>query len=200
MSYEGAVARVASIEAQLAALTGPRPAPPAASAPVATTTPAASAFPPGAPAVTAAPTDFQSVLASAQAGAQGPAAAGYPLATRGKLIGFPYQGSHTLYGNWESDNAVDIATPTGTPVYAVEDGTIGSQIGAINSSDPHLMGLRVHLDSADNEYYYAHLSKLVVTAGQQVHKGDLIGYSGSANGVEHLHFAVRDGSPLSVVS
>jgi murein DD-endopeptidase MepM/ murein hydrolase activator NlpD len=39
-----------------------------------------------------------------------------------------------------------------------------------------------------------------VTAGEQVHKGDLLGYSGSANGVEHLHFAVRDGSPLSIVS
>jgi murein DD-endopeptidase MepM/ murein hydrolase activator NlpD len=133
------------------------------------------------------------------AGAQRPAAAGYPLATRGKLIGFPYQGTHTMYGNWESDNAVDISVPTGTPVYAVEDGTIGSQIGPINSSDPHLMGLRVHLESAGNEFYYAHLSQLAVTAGQQVHKGDLIGYSGSANGVDHLHFAAENGSPLPIV-
>jgi murein DD-endopeptidase MepM/ murein hydrolase activator NlpD len=141
-------------------------------------------------------TSFQAALDSAQK----PAADGYPLAVRGRLIGFPYQGSHTLYGNWESDNAVDISVPTGTPVYAVTDGVIGSQIGALDSSDPHLQGLRVHLDGASNDYYYAHLSRLVVTAGEQVHKGDLIGYSGSANGVEHLHFAVRDGSPLSIVS
>jgi hypothetical protein len=37
----------------------------------------------------------------------------YPLARRGKIIGTPYTGTHTL-GNWQSDNAVDIAVPVGT--------------------------------------------------------------------------------------
>jgi murein DD-endopeptidase MepM/ murein hydrolase activator NlpD len=118
----------------------------------------------------------------------------------GEVIGLPYQGSHTLYGNWESDNAVDIAVPTGTPVYAVADGTIGDQIGSLDSTDPHLEGLRVHLVTGNNEFYYAHLSQLVVQPGEHVQKGQLIGYSGEANGVQHLHFACKVGSPVDVLS
>lgn len=123
----------------------------------------------------------------------------YPLGKRGKIIGVPYQGTHTMYGNWESDNAVDIAAPVGTPVYAVADGTIGSQIGALNSSDPHLLGLRVHLVTQGNEFYYAHLSRLVVKAGQHVKAGQLLGYSGEANGVAHLHFASENADPRSIL-
>jgi hypothetical protein len=84
----------------------------------------------------------------------------------------------------------------GTPIYAVADGKIGDRIGALPGNDPHLAGLRVNLAGNDgNAFYYAHLSKLAVQAGQTVHKGDLLGYSGSANGVAHLHFAVENGKP-----
>ena len=48
---------------------------------------------------------------------------------------------------------------------AVEDGLIGSQIGPLDSTDPHLLGLRLHLVSPRMEYYYAHLSRLDVHAG-----------------------------------
>lgn len=123
----------------------------------------------------------------------------YPVAVRGKIIGLPYQGTHTMYGNWESQNAVDIAVPEGTPVYAVDDGVVGGQIGPLGSSDPRLAGKRLHLVTADNEYYYAHLSTIVVHAGQRVRKGDLIGYTGQANGVAHLHLAVKDGDPLALI-
>ena len=154
----------------------------------------ASLSPPAPPA-----TDFQGVLdsASATSAASRPAsgAHSYPLAARGTLIGFPYQGTHTLYGNWESDNAVDIAAPAGTPVYAVEDGTIGKDIGALVSKDPNLEGLRLHLEAAGNEFYYAHLSRLVAQPGEHVSAGQLLGYSGSANGVAHLHFAAKTGDP-----
>jgi murein DD-endopeptidase MepM/ murein hydrolase activator NlpD len=123
----------------------------------------------------------------------------YPLAVRGELLGLPYQGSHKLFDNWESDNAVDLAVPAGTPVYAVADGTIGSQIGALDSNDPHLEGLRLHLVTDGNEFYYAHLSQIVVQPGQEVQKGQLLGYSGEANGVAHLHFAALAGTPVDVV-
>src|SRR4051794_28244529 len=46
-----------------------------------------------------------------------------PLARLGKLIGFPHQGTHTL-GNWQSDNAVDISVPVGTPMLSLSDGTV----------------------------------------------------------------------------
>lgn len=121
----------------------------------------------------------------------------YPLGQRGAIIGVPNQGTHTLYGNWESDNAVDISVPVGTPVYALTDGKIGSQIGALGSGDARLAGLRVHLDGKNDSFYYAHLSRLAVRAGQRVKKGQLIGWSGSANGSAHLHLASRNRDPRS---
>lgn len=111
-----------------------------------------------------------------------------------KIIGTPYHGTHTL-GNWESDNAIDIAMPTGTPLYAPSDGVIGSQIGSLGSGSSRFAGLRVHLKTGGNELYYAHLSRLAVKAGQRVKAGQLIGYSGSANGVQHLHLGTRSGNP-----
>lgn len=113
-----------------------------------------------------------------------------------KIIGTPYKGTHSksINNNWESENAVDIAMPKGTPLYATEDGTIGNQIGSLGSGG-RFAGLRVHLDGKENSLYYAHLSKLAVKAGQQVKKGQLIGYSGEANGVQHLHLATKSGNP-----
>lgn len=120
---------------------------------------------------------------------------GKVITGKAKLIGFPNQGTHTL-GNWESDDAVDIAMPTGTPIYAVADGVIGSQIGPLTSStSSRFAGNRVHLKIAGNELYYAHLSRLAVKAGQRVKRGQIIGYSGAANGVQHLHLGVRTGDP-----
>lgn len=109
-----------------------------------------------------------------------------------KLIGLPNQGTHTLYGNWESDNAIDIAVPAKTPVYATEDGVVGSRIGHINTKDAHMAGQRVNLTGGDNSFYYQHLQTVTVKAGQHVKKGDLIGYSGAMN---HVHFAVKNGDP-----
>lgn len=122
-----------------------------------------------------------------------PAGRPWPFTSRatGRLIGCPYQGTHTL-GNWESDNAVDLGVPVGTPVIAIWDGTIGSRIGALDSSDPHMLGLRLHLtDAHGRDSYYAHLSQLRVHAGQHVRRGDVLGLSGSANGVAHLHISVQ---------
>jgi murein DD-endopeptidase MepM/ murein hydrolase activator NlpD len=45
------------------------------------------------------------------------------------------------------------------------------------------------------EWYYAHLSKIIVRAGQHVQTGQLLGYTGEANGVAHLHLAQRIGDP-----
>lgn len=137
-----------------------------------------------------------SVAADAVAGSA--ASPGYPLGKKGSIIGTPYSGTHTL-GNWESDNAVDIGVPVGTPVYAINSGTIGSQFGALNSNNPRMAGLRLHLQTPGNEYYYAHLSRFApgIRPGISVTKGQLLGYSGSANGTPHLHLGEKSGNPLN---
>jgi hypothetical protein len=124
----------------------------------------------------------------------------YPLGRKGPVIGTPHTGTHTL-GNWQSDNALDIGVPVGTPVYAVADGTIGSNIGSLGAAaGSRFAGLRVQLNGAGNSWWYGHLSKLAVRAGQQVKAGQLLGYSGSANGVAHLHISQQNGDPHAILT
>jgi murein DD-endopeptidase MepM/ murein hydrolase activator NlpD len=94
--------------------------------------------------------------------------------------------------------AIDILAPSGTPVVAVDDG----RVTKLFTSKPG--GLTVYqYDSAGRlAYYYAHLQRYAegLHEGQEVHRGDVIGYVGSTGnadpGTPHLHFAVfRLGTP-----
>jgi murein DD-endopeptidase MepM/ murein hydrolase activator NlpD len=128
----------------------------------------------------------------------------YPLAAQGEIIGCPFVpgSTHSAFvapDNLASDNAVDISVPVGTPVYAVTDGVIGPQIGALDSSDPRMAGLRLHLNAPGVQFYYAHLSEIDVVPGQFVQAGQQLGLSGSANGAGHLHFAQDVGNPAETV-
>jgi murein DD-endopeptidase MepM/ murein hydrolase activator NlpD len=88
--------------------------------------------------------------------------------------------------------AVDILAPRGTPVHAVEDGTIAklflSKAGGITiyQFDP----------TGHYCYYYAHLERYAdgLKEGQRVSRGDVIGYVGTSGNAPpntpHLHFAV----------
>lgn len=121
-----------------------------------------------------------------------------------KIIGYPYQGTHAKAfnakggsDNWQSENAVDLAAPVGTPIYAVASGTI-SKAGS-QGAGGRFAGDRVQVDGAGNSWWYGHLSKTLVRPGQRVKAGQLIGYSGAANGVAHLHLAVENGNPLSYI-
>jgi murein DD-endopeptidase MepM/ murein hydrolase activator NlpD len=117
-----------------------------------------------------------------------------PVKPGAKIIGTPGVGTHTL-GNWQSDNAIDIAVPVGTPVYANHSGVItraGQLPGGGASGGGRFAGSRIQIG---DEAWYGHLSKLTVKQGQKVKAGQLIGYSGAANGVAHLHFATHSGDP-----
>jgi murein DD-endopeptidase MepM/ murein hydrolase activator NlpD len=119
----------------------------------------------------------------------------------GTIIGTPYAGTHgkafNVAGhsdNWESENAVDIWLYPGTHILAVEDGVIspGGWGYGQSASGGRFAGWRVHLVAAGGKvFYYTHMQGLAVPKGRRVAKGDLIGYSGVANGVAHLHFAVN---------
>lgn len=83
---------------------------------------------------------------------------------------------------------IDLAMPTGTPVYSAFDGTI--RVAKRNKSYGNLVVIR-----HDNniETYYAHLSRIDVRPGQHVKAGDqigLVGNTGRSFG-SHLHFETR---------
>ena len=96
-------------------------------------------------------------------------------------------------------NGIDYRVGTGTPVYAADSGTVQFEgWGDNNSWMTKLAGICVLLRHGDKFTGYAHLSRTVVDNGQQVNRGQLIGYSGeTGKGVEgqHLHFEVLPLNP-----
>jgi murein DD-endopeptidase MepM/ murein hydrolase activator NlpD len=100
---------------------------------------------------------------------------------------------------YDFHRGLDIATPIGTPVFAIADGVI--RIAGVNSgySDPlvqirHFRPGHTNCDGVGCYHSnYMHLSDWAVAAGDTVSKGDLVGYSGeSASGFDHLHFEIRN--------
>jgi peptidoglycan LD-endopeptidase LytH len=87
--------------------------------------------------------------------------------------------------------ALDLIAPHGTPVTAVEGGTIAKLFSSVPG------GITIyHLDpSSTYAYYYAHLDRYAdgLHEGQAVERGQVIGYvgtSGNAGTTPHLHFAI----------
>lgn len=95
---------------------------------------------------------------------------------------------HPVLGGRRAHKGVDLAAPTGTPIYATADGVVGKAEWFSG------YGLYVQLDhGAELETRYGHMSRLNVAAGQRVRKGDVIGYVGSTGRSTgpHLHYEVR---------
>ena len=96
--------------------------------------------------------------------------------------------NHPVLRTRKAHKGIDLAGPTGTPVYATADGAVDK---AYYSSS---YGNVIYLDhGASMETRYAHLSRYVVSDGEQVKKGQLIGYVGSTGRSTgpHLHYEVR---------
>ena len=81
---------------------------------------------------------------------------------------------------------IDMAAPVGTPVFAVASGIVGKV------TTGEFAGLFVTVQHANGwTSRYMHLSKALVTAGQSVRKGQvigLVGISGTSGTTPHLHF------------
>ena len=85
-------------------------------------------------------------------------------------------------------NGVDLAAPAGSNILAAYDGEV------VSASYTAAMGNYVMLDHGDGLYtVYMHASKLNVSQGQEVKRGDVIAYVGSTGRStgNHLHFSVR---------
>lgn len=113
---------------------------------------------------------------------------GDPSASRERVVRFvwPTHGTITQYF-WQYHPGLDIANDVGTPELAADGGTV---VWA-GWGD---YGIYVEIDHGNGFHtIYAHMSKVLVTKGQTVTQGQLIGLMGATGRATgpHLHFEVR---------
>lgn len=85
-------------------------------------------------------------------------------------------------------NGVDFAASRGTPIYASRSGTVTKAVSLTYSYGNHVV-----INHGDGySSLYAHMDYYVVSAGQYVSQGQLIGYVGSTGNSSgpHLHFTI----------
>jgi len=107
----------------------------------------------------------------------------------GNMI-WPVQGTITSKFGWRWGSfhrGVDIGASSGTPVKAADSGVV--RFTGWNGGYGNL----VKIDHGGVQTWYAHLSKITVSTGQRVGKGDVIGNVGSTgiSSGPHLHFEVH---------
>ncbi|MEM7064590.1 MAG: M23 family metallopeptidase [Cyanobacteria bacterium P01_B01_bin.77] len=96
---------------------------------------------------------------------------------------------HPIFGAQRFHTGTDVAAPLGTPVVATQAGqvTLSDSAGGYGL----MVVLRHHNDTLESRY--AHLSRLLVQAGEWVEQGEVIGLVGSTGNSTgpHLHFELR---------
>ena len=111
---------------------------------------------------------------------------GRPCSWRKLTSPFGYR-THPTTGEWKFHNGVDLANDQGTPIYAVCSGTV--TVATYGST----YGWYVTINHGDGfSSLYAHMTNYIVSKGQYVQKGQLIGYMGSTGRSTgpHLHFSI----------
>lgn len=140
--------------------------------------------------------------------------AGNPTISAKKgVLAWPMDGIMTQgYGNtgftslgYNFHNGIDLAAPAGKPIYAPADGTVAS---CNSSNNAYGNWCTIYHTVATNDgnrdivTLFAHMRSFVVSPGQAVKMGDLIGYEGNTGNTTrllygpergyHLHFSVFD--------
>ena len=108
---------------------------------------------------------------------------------------------------YDFHRGIDIATPIGSPFFAIADGTVEIAGNHSSYSDP-LVKLRHFRPGETNcnaggcyHSFYLHIDTWVVNENDQVVKGQLLGYTGASHsGFEHMHFEIRDAPDFDVFS
>lgn len=97
--------------------------------------------------------------------------------------------THPIYKTPEFHPGMDFAAPEGTEIYSTGD-------GIISRADDMAQGYGNHVvinHGYGYETLYGHMTKFVVHVGQQVKRGQLIGYVGSTglSTAPHVHYEVH---------
>lgn len=94
---------------------------------------------------------------------------------------------HPITGKNSFHNGVDLANSQGTPIYAARSGTVTT------ATYSGAYGYYVTINHGDGySTLYAHMTHYIVSAGQSVSQGQVIGYMGSTGWSTgpHLHYTV----------
>lgn len=106
---------------------------------------------------------------------------------------------HPIYGYYSLHDGVDFGASCGTPMYAAADGEVVSRYFT------SVWGNRLIIDNGaiggdGISTIYNHATRYVVSPGQRVSRGQLVGYVGTTGWSTgcHLHFTVyKNGSPTN---
>ncbi len=133
------------------------------------------------------------------------------------ILAWPLQGIITQgYGNtgftalgYDFHNGVDIAGPPGCPIYAAADGVVQAT-GTGQAAYGNWVAIKhnIAIENSQIITLYGHLMSFIVTPGQNVKQGDLIGFEGNTGNTTrilygpergfHLHFSVFDASSFGI--
>ena len=111
----------------------------------------------------------------------------YPLPEEGTITEYYGMRVHPITGAWVLHQGLDIGVAEGTPIFAVRAGTVTA--ATYNDS----AGNYVTIDHADGfRSIYMHMAAYIVSAGQEVAAGQVIGYVGSTGESTgpHLHIGI----------
>ena len=94
---------------------------------------------------------------------------------------------HPVYGDWRFHYGVDLAASEGTPIVATRSGVVTRAY--FSSSGGYTVELN-HQDGFESKYL--HMTHYIVSAGDYVSAGQVIGYVGSTGTSTgaHLHFSI----------
>ncbi len=98
---------------------------------------------------------------------------------------------HPIYGQLKPHTGVDIGAWYGTEIYAAASGTVSMAVVDYGTAGYGTYVAIYHPNGTTT--LYGHMSSLAVSAGQNVSKGQVIGYVGStgASNGPHIHFEIR---------
>lgn len=113
----------------------------------------------------------------------------YPLPYRARITDAYGWRWHVITGKYSFHHGVDFAVPSGTAIYAARSGTV------TKAANDDIYGYNVTINHGDGySSLYAHMTHYVVSKGDYVEQGQVIGYVGSTgwSSGPHLHFSIYD--------
>lgn len=103
----------------------------------------------------------------------------------------------------DGHEGIDVATPTGTPVIAAHDGVVIRDFDDPAGGKNYGIYVALWDEVQQCATYYAHLASNVVSVGQHIIKGQLLGYTNNTGNTSgpHIHFGLvktdKDGNRLN---